>query len=309
MPTGSRIFPILLFLASCVTSPAQEPSVVDRATGIRIQVVTEDTLPALKIVLPGRPASDPGVLVLFPEHVTVREHGKTDSKHLYLFRPGTQSRGPVWRRVGQSLQYEMELTGSVRMIARATLDPDGVRFHYDFVSTSKVDYDVIQAVTDPRMISPQFHDLRLERTFVHHADGFDLLASETPARLTQPLNQWLPNRYRASYTWPIEPLRVEKKEDGITWYNKSRRVDEPFLATKSIDGKWILATLTHDPGNVWSNPELTCQHADPATSLKAGGHAGLELKILILQGALEDVLIDVRQQRDQMANRFSGSLP
>ena len=29
-----------------------------------------------------------------------------------------------------------------------------------------------------------FHDVRLERTYVHHAYGFDLLASETPRRLT-----------------------------------------------------------------------------------------------------------------------------
>jgi len=102
-------------------------------------------------------------------------------------------------------------------------------------------------------------------SYVHHKNGFDLLASETPARLTMPLEDWLPNRYRASYTWPVEPNRIEKKEEGVTWYNKSRPVDAPFLATQSTDGKWILATFSRDPGNVWGNPELTCQHADPET--------------------------------------------
>jgi len=31
-----------------------------------------------------------------------------------------------------------------------------------------------------------------------------------------PLKDWLPHRYRASYSWPVEPQRIEKKEDGVT---------------------------------------------------------------------------------------------
>lgn len=291
----------VLFLQACGSSTpsAQELAVSNPASGIHLQVVQEDTLPALKVVLPGQPASDPGILVLFPEHVTAREHGKTDSERLYMFRAGAQGSRPAWRRAGQSLEYEMELHGGVRLIARATLEPDGIRFHYDFISQSKSDYDMIQAVTDPRMISPYFRDVRLERTFVHHPEGFDLLASETPDRLTVPLNDWLPNRYRVSYTWPIESQRFEKKEDGITWYNKSRRVDEPFIATKSVDGDWIFATFSRDPGNVWTNPELTCQHADPQTSLKAGAKASIELKSLLIQGTLDDILAKVRLQRQK----------
>lgn len=295
------LFLVIFFLqASYIPSSAQELAVTDETSGIRVQVVQEDTLPALKILLPGQPSSDPGILVLFPEHVTSSEHGKSDAEHLYLFRPGIQGTRPAWRVAGKSLEYEMDLRGGVHMIARATLESDGIRFHYDFASHSKTDYDAIQAVTDPRMISPYFRDVRLERTYVHHADGFDLLASETPARLTMPLSEWLPNRYRVSYTWPIEPKRVEKKEDRITWYNKSRRVDEPLIATKSVDGKWIMASFSREPGNLWSNPELTCQHVDPETSLKPGGKAALELKILLLQGSLDDVLAKVHLQRKSL---------
>jgi hypothetical protein len=177
----------------------------------------------------------------------------------------------------------------------ATLENDGVRYHYQFANRSRIDYDMMQAVTDPRMISPYFHDTRLERTWVHHRDGFDLLASETPSRATMPLSQWLPNRYRVSYTWPVEAHRIEKKEDGITWYNKSRTVDEPFLATQSTDKQWIFATFSRDPGNLWTNPELTCQHADPSIELKAGTTRGYEVKTLLIKGTLEDVLRKVRE--------------
>ena len=94
---------------------------------------------------------------------------------------------------------------------------------------------MIYATTDPRLTSI-FHDVRLERTYVHHKDGFDLLASETPGRLTMPLDQWLPARYLASFKWPVPPKIVEKRDDGITYYNKSRSVDEPLVATVSTDG-------------------------------------------------------------------------
>ena len=69
------------------------------------------------------------------------------------------------------------------MLARATLEEDGVRFHYAFHNGSAVTYDMIYAVTDPRLTG-MFHDVRLERTYVHHADGFALLAADTPSRLT-----------------------------------------------------------------------------------------------------------------------------
>jgi len=295
----------LLFLAFGVLSasacqkqstPSSEPklSITDPTTGIHVEVSQQDSLPALKVLLPGQPATDAGIFILFPEHVTALEQGKADAVHLYIFDPGPQSSRPVWRVGAQSLEYEMNLQAGVHLIARATLEPDGIRFHYGFVNRSDTNYEFIEAITDPRMITRYFRDVRLERTYVHHFDGFDLLASETPARLTVPLDQWLPNRYRVPYIWPVDRNRVEKKEDGLTWYNKSRRVDAPFIATKSTDGKWILATYSAAPGNVWTNPELTCQHADMQTSLKPNSTSSTDLKILLLRGSLDDVLSKVR---------------
>jgi hypothetical protein len=158
---------------------------------------------------------------------------------------------------------------------------------------------MIYAVTDPRLTSI-FHDERLERTYVHHKEGFDLLASETPGRLTMPLKRWLPSRYMASFTWPIPRQRVEQRGDGITYYNKSRAVDQPLIATLSTDRKWVVASVTRTSGNVWSNPELTCQHVDPQTALLPGQQATLEVKILVFQGSLDDVLQKAISQRNTL---------
>jgi hypothetical protein len=305
MPTShSRtIIAALLLLAALACLQAFDqaspstPDGVRNAAGMQLLVAEEHVQPTLRIVLPDHPAADRSIEVLFPEHVTVREHGNTDARQIYLWRPGQVGERPLWRQSGRSLEYEKTLSG-VHLLARATLDDDGVRFRFTLENQSDTTYDLVWAVLDPRLTS-EFHDVRLERTYVHHADGFDLLASETPDRLTMPLDQWLPARYLASFTWPVPSPRVERR-DGITYYNKSRAVDAPFIATLSQDGRWVVASFTSSTGNVWSNPELTCQHVDPQGTLAPGGEAILETKILVVRSSLDDVFKMAMQQRGSL---------
>ncbi len=267
-----------------------------RASSLKLLVTPENTQPTLRVVLPNHPDTDRAIEIVFPEHVTAKPHGSTESEHLYLFRPGQQPDPPVWRQTGRSFEYERDFKAGIHMLARATLQDDGVLFEYECLNRSSVAYDMIYAVTDPRLTSI-FHDERLERTYVHHPDGFDLLASETPSRLTMPLAEWLPSRYLASFTWPVPAQRIEHRDDGITYYNRSRAVDQPLVATLSTDRKWVVASFTNMTGNVWSNPELTCQHVDPETSLAPGQQATLKVKILVFQGSLDQALEKVISQR------------
>ncbi|HET9282117.1 MAG TPA: hypothetical protein VFR24_09165 [Candidatus Angelobacter sp.] len=269
---------------------------VRNSSGVRLTVAEENTQPALRITVPGPSEAERTFEILFPEHVTARKQGGAEVEHLYLFRPGKAGERPLWRRNANSLEYEREING-VHFLARATLEDDGLLIHYEFANHSKDNYQMIYAVTDPRLTGI-FHDVRLERTYVHHPEGFALLASETPERLTMPLDRWLPARYLASFTWPVPAKRLEQRDDGITYYNKSRAVDQPLIATFSSDRQWIVVSFTRTTGNVWSNPELTCQHVDPQTALSAGQSAILEEKILIFQESLDQVLQKVRMQRD-----------
>jgi hypothetical protein len=268
---------------------------VQNSGGLRLVAKSEDAQPILRIVLPGEEDNVPAIQVFFPEHLTARKKNQSAPEHLYLPQRDRGER-PRWRQAGQSLEYEKELPGGVHFLGRATLEDDGVRFHYEFLNHSNDAYEMIYAVTDPRLAG-SFQDVRLERTYVHHPEGFDLLASETPGRLTMPLTEWLPARYLASYTWPVPAKLVERRDDGITYYNKSRAVDEPLIATLSTDRKWIVASFTRTTGNVWSNPELTCQHVDPEAALPPHAQAVTEVKILVFQGSLDDVLRKVHSQR------------
>ncbi len=293
-----RLSLLLLFLGALALAAQVSTPTVHNSSGLRMAVDAGYNDPALDVVVPGGPVGERSVKILFPEHVTVRASGQSEAKHLYMFRPGRRGNSAQWRKAGNSLEYASDF-GKLHFVARATVVDDGIVFRYEFDNHSATDYDMVTAITDPRFHTI-FYDPRLERTYIHHVDGFDLLASETPARLTMPLKDWFPVRYLASYTVPVPIERVQHRDDGITYYYKSRRVDLPMVATLSADRTWVAASFARDPGNVWSNPELTCQHVDPERSLPHDSRAVYEVKILIFNGSLEDTLRKVLAQREAL---------
>ncbi len=276
---------------------------IEPASGLRLIVVKESASPRLRLLVPGESDATQGIEVEFPEHAWGRDRKTKEVERLYvespIGRPLTDlvTHFSDWRQEGKSLAYEMDLKNKVTMRAEATLEPDGVRYSYTFTNHSRTAYEELQAVTDPRLRGI-FHDVFLKRTYVHRDGRFELLASDTPQRLKMTEAQWLPCRYLNSYEWPVPPpsKRVEKK-DGITYYNASRPVDEPFIATVSNNGQWIVATYTFHTGNVWSNPELTCQHADPSTELNSGETKRVELKTFIFRGSLADLWAKITVER------------
>jgi hypothetical protein len=292
------VFTLLLIAGTAISCLGQAAPSIQSTSGLRLVVAQEDKDPALHVVLPGRPDTDRTIYVLFPEHVTVRKAGENEAKRLYLFRPG--SAGPVtaWRKTASALEYERDFEGGIHLLARAILEDDGVRFRYEFTNKSETAYELVYAPTDPRLTGI-FHDVRLERTYVHRAQGFDLLASETPERLSMPLDQWLPARYLDSFTWPV-PKKLIDRRDDITYYNNSHPVDEPLIATVSSDRRWVVASFAATTGNVWSNPELTCQHVDPEKRLAPRATATVEIKILVFQGSLDEALKKTLAQRQTL---------
>jgi hypothetical protein len=291
------VFSFLFFsLHSCAQS---ELSLKDSKSGLRLFVINTD-FPLLKALIPGQPDTDRGIEIEFPEHVTGLNTQRNAVEHLYLVSRGNANRRtvPVWKKDGNTLIYETLINGNIRLIAKAKLDSNAITYSYTFTNLSDISYQNLQAVTCVKLYSV-FSDTLLERTYVHHADGFDLLASETPQRLTMPLDKWLPCRYLVSYRWPVAPKKIDKGEDSITRYYKSKKADEPFIATYSHDKKWIAATYTAETGNLWTNPERTCQHADPSITLNAHETKSLVLKTFLFKGSPEMLLKYIAKEQKQ----------
>ncbi len=263
-----------------------ELSVIDSKSGLRLSVVNK-TYPLLKLLLPNQSNSERGIEIEFPEHVTGLNSKSGLFEHLYLESRGNSNKRtlPEWKVEDNTIIYSTTLNGNVSMVANAKLDSNGIKYTYLLTNNSNTSYGHLQAVTCVKLYAA-FSDTLLERTYVHVNGGFDLMASETPERLTMPLQKWLPCRYLVSYTWPIPEKRVEKDEDSITRYNKSQKVDMPFIATLSHDKKWVAATFTPATGNLWTNPERSCQHADPEISLNLKETKTLKLTTFVYKGPL-----------------------
>ncbi len=278
MTLNQKLFILILLLLLRVSVNAQS---ITQKNGLKVIAVQKD-YPLLKLFLPGQSGNDRGIEIEFPEHVTGLNTKTNKVEHLYLVTNGTRNKRtlPAWRVENNSLIYETELDNKVKMTATARLEADGLRYIYTLSNHSNIAYQHLQAVTCVKLYA-LFSDTLLQRTYVHHTDGFDLLASETPRPLAMPC------RYLVSYTWPVSANRIE---DGIQRYYKSRKVDKPFMATFSRDKKWIAATYTKETGNLWTNPERSCQHADPAVDLNPGQTKTLELKTFIIKGTLEQLL-------------------
>src|SRR4030095_5754033 len=171
---------VLLLSLGIPFAAASQTLDVRNSSGLRMSVDTDDRNPALIIVVPVGPKGIRSSEILFPEHVTVRAHGQSEPEHLYIFRPGTEGYSPEWKKTDNALEYARDF-GQIHFVARAMLKDDGIVFHYEFTNHSGIHYDMVTAITAPRF-HVVFYDTWMQGTYVHHQDGFALLASETPAR-------------------------------------------------------------------------------------------------------------------------------
>ncbi len=111
--------------------------------------------------------------------------------------------------------------------------------------------------------------------------------------------------------WPGAILAanlIEKGGDSIIRYDKSRKADRPFIATVSHDKKWIAATYTAETGNLWTNPERSCQYADPSVSIKPGESKILRLKTFVFKGSPADLLTLIDKEQLKWIDFFAPHL-
>src|SRR6476660_10066969 len=122
------------------SQPTAQSLSVDNASGVTVRVATEHADPSVWLSVSDEASGQDAVLVLLPEHVTVRKRGTSEAEHLYLWRPGQSGSRPNWRQVRNMLQYEKEFAPGMHFLAQVSLESDGVLYHYEFVNHSDVDF-------------------------------------------------------------------------------------------------------------------------------------------------------------------------
>ena len=169
---------------------------------------------------------------------------------------------------------------------------------HDIASDSSLPLAEIQAPTCVKLYRP-FTDVFLERTYVHHSSGVELLAAESPQRLTKNAEEWLPCRYIVRCGKDATPpAKLVERVDGVTRYYKSKVADVAMIATESSPAGWIAATHGLNCPSLFTNPARTCHHADPQALSLATGKARLRLKVYLLKGSVEHAF-DLVLKRDR----------
>ncbi len=206
-----------------------------------------------------------------------------------MYGSDAASQGQVeWSRLKNGLAFSMKTPSGFSMNAKAVLEAGAVAISYEVNSGTGRRLAAVAAPTCVKLYRP-FTDVFLDRTYVHHRDGLELIASETPGRLRKNAEEWLPCRYIAQVGKnDAKGAYREERVDGITRYFKSKAADAAFLATESTPAGWTAATFAHNCDSVFTNPARTCHHADPMAKDVAGGRASLRLQVYFIKGSAGD---------------------
>ena len=102
MRLNSLVIAFLLPIIPGCTSKAQSELSVSNSKGVKVIVINKN-FPLLKVLLPNQPATDRGIEIEFPEHVTGLNEKNNQSEHLYLVSNGNANKRtlPVWHIDGK----------------------------------------------------------------------------------------------------------------------------------------------------------------------------------------------------------------
>jgi hypothetical protein len=263
--------------------------VVSARSGLRFERHGDPSRPALALFIPGQDA--PAAIIEMPEHAWRKESRSGEQLWFYkMYTADDAFRGKVrWSKTNDTLSYSMETPSGFVLNARARLETDGVSINYDVLSPTRGPLATIMAPTCVKLYRP-FTDVFLERTFVHHPKGLDLIASETPERLSMNAEEWLPIRYIVSVGEGTAGGQGRRERlEGVTRYFKSKAADVAFIATESQPKGWVAATHGLGCPSLFTNPARTCHHADPRVENVADGKAQLRLKVYMVRASLEEL--------------------
>lgn len=269
---------------------------VTAASGLRMAQHGDPQRPAVALFLPS--TREAAAVIEMPEHAWRKENQGDPQAWFYkMYTSDPALNGRVqWSRKDNALSFAMGTASGFTLNCKARLDDDGVAIDYEIMKSSVTRLAAVQAVTCVKLYRP-FTDVFLERTYVHLSEGLELIAAETPDRLRQNAEEWLPCRYIVRVEKGAAPARYRvEKEDGVTRYFKSRAADSAFLATESEPRGWTAFTHTSTCESVFTNPARTCHHTDPIALAFTGGRARLSLKTCMIRGTPADAWSIVGKQ-------------
>jgi hypothetical protein len=283
---------------------------------------TAQGFPSLKIHLT-REGEDAGFLrVRFPEGIDASRAG--DGKHLKFYQDLRSSAWPAkleaeplglpveWTGDEQDTGYVMKLDNGMVLRARARVEDSQVALSYELANLTDVDLaSLISWSCVQLMQSPPLADFLMERTGVLVEGEFrlfrDLIPGFTPYSREQAQYQrfagYPTGRIPSAPNPEAKPhpgFPDDRSKDNHFWYAR-QPIEAEAIATLAQDGMWAVATAGRGVHSVWTNPGISCQHADPAgIPCSPGATISVTNSIHVVEGGVSEVtdfLRGLRQDR------------
>lgn len=151
-------------------------------------------------------------------------------------------------------------------------------------------------------LSPFLADPLMERTHCWTDSGFQLMRELVPG--FQPYAKEKAVNHRFTAYLPGVPRPYEENpfiaphpgfpddpEQRVWFWTVTEDIPRAAIATVAKDGTWSVVTQGENALGVWTNPGISCHHADPiGAHLPPGGELTIANTIRFVEGRLPDGL-------------------
>jgi hypothetical protein len=285
----------LLALMSLTATAAAEPS--PSPFTIRLEgTQNAEQFPVLLIHVGAGGREPQPIRVRFPEIIQARVPGKDQPLKLYQDNRSPEwpvvldcqpiDRPVTWKGSGASLGYEMRFDNGMLLQARARIERGSVTLGYSL--ENRTDLHLLDlCIWNCIQLLPhdELNDPLMERTFVQVDDTFKSMRAlvpdfepYAPAKAAQQrFLAFLPTTPRPFEDNPFiapHPGHPDDPELAISFWQVAPPIDATIIATTSRDKTWTLVTRASGAPGVWTNPGISCHHADPILPRCGAGETG-----------------------------------
>lgn len=261
--------------------------------------------PVLKIHLTRGGEGAGFLLVRFPEGIDTWAAGGKHTKFYQDVRspvwPAKLAAEPVrlpaeWLGDADDTGYVMPFDNGMRLRAQARVIGARVVLSYELegdpgtVAVQSRIWSCVQLAQ-----STPLADLLMERTGVPVGGKLQLFRDLVPVFEPYPRKRAVSQRFTAYASGRVpglpnpqvkpHPGFADDRDQDIYFWHAPKPLDVSAIATLSRDGAWSVVTVGRGAPSVWTNPGISCQHADPdGGGWEPGGTLKITNAIHIVEG-------------------------
>ncbi len=308
----------LAAVAGCTS--AQEVTEEKLVSDINVTIEGTDFhgngFPALKIHINRKGVNEGSCFVRFPEMIEASEV-KTDS-FMKFYQDNRDPAWPVdleceplglpvkWQGDDKSLSYELKFDNGMVLNSSARVEGTKVIMSHKLTNGTDMDLkDVKMWNCVQNVFLENINDPKMERTSTITAGEYELFKNMIPAskeytdKVKPELQRFLGFKDLNSRSFKECPHVIphpgfpDDPDQRIYFWESDKAIDVPIIATMSKDGQWGVATMSSQAPGVWSNPGISCQHADRAYPLcKAGETIDIVNQVVVFEGSPSQLSVE-----------------